>query len=145
MYEGINLNNDVHALCWRLNVHYAWFLLFFFFCLFFFFFCVNSGKGNSMSNKLGFRRLNEVLLTHFWVFTENGQKKDIHSKAIQQIWWNIARRFKKALFTVSPLSRKSIVMGPFTSWKTINMNFFYDLCTRNFFISGELVYFHSMN
>ena len=44
------------------------------------------------------------------------------------------------LLTFSLIWRKSIVMGPFMPQKNVNMTFFTDRCTLNFFFSGESVF-----
>ena len=44
--------------------------------------------------------------------------------------------------TVAPLTRKSRVIGPFMSQKTVSMTFFTDCYTQNFFFTREPVYLH---
>ena len=46
----------------------------------------------------------------------------------------------EAVFTFEPFSRKSVVMGPLISQKTVSMTFFTDYCTRNFFFSPVCFY-----
>ena len=63
------------------------------------------------------------------------------SKEIICLWgWQY-----EAVFTVTPFTGKSILMGPFMSQKTVNMTFFTDNCNQNFFFAGESVYFHSLD
>ena len=52
---------------------------------------------------------------------------------------------QKIMFTVGPFSRKSFVMGPLMSYKTISITFFDGFCTQNFFFTRESVHFHSID
>ena len=52
---------------------------------------------------------------------------------------------EEALLTLAPFSRKSLVMNPFMSPKTVNMVYFTERCGRNFFFICESVYFYSMD
>ena len=51
----------------------------------------------------------------------------------------------ETLFTVALFSKKSIVLSPFMSQDTVNIAFFTDHCTWNFFFNGESVCFHSVD
>ena len=46
---------------------------------------------------------------------------------------------EKTLFTVAPLLRRSIVLHPFISQKTVGMTFLTECCARNFFFTGDSI------
>ena len=65
----------------------------------------------------------------------------IYLKFIQWIKWILQLEFGKgSTIYICSLSRKSIVMDPFMSQKTVTMT-----CVRNFFYTGKSVYYPSTN